>query len=89
MEVAVSALRAELARWIERVQAGDEVLVTERGVPVARLTPVEASPLLKRLTEQGVLSEPLSAKRPKAGATPRVRARGSVSDLVSEQRGPG
>lgn len=86
MDVAVSTLRAELADWIERVRAGEEVVVTDRGIPVVRLVAVDTAPLLERLTRQGVVSRPRSARRPTASGAPRVRARGSVSDLVSEQR---
>lgn len=86
MEVAVSTLRAELAVWIERVRAGEEVVVTDRGTPVVRLVAVDTAPLLEQLTRQGVVSRPRSAGRPTATSATRVRARGSVSDLVSEQR---
>jgi prevent-host-death family protein len=86
MDVAVSTLRAELADWIERVRAGEEVVVTDRGTPVVRLVSVETAPLLEQLTRQGVVSRPHLASRPNASGASRVRARGSVSDLVSEQR---
>jgi prevent-host-death family protein len=82
----VSMLRAELADWIERARAGEEVVVTDRGTPVVRLVAVDTAPLLEQLTRQGVVSRPRSASRPTASGAPRVRARGSVSDLVSEQR---
>lgn len=86
MDVSVSTLRAELADWIERVRAGEEVVVTDRGTPVVRLVSVDTAPLLEQLTQQGVVSRPRSASRPNARTTARVRARGPVSDLVSEQR---
>jgi prevent-host-death family protein len=35
----VSDLRAHLSEWLERAREGEEVVVTERGVPVARLLP--------------------------------------------------
>src|ERR1039458_8019004 len=37
MDVAISTLRAELSTWIERARSGEEVVVTDRGTPVARL----------------------------------------------------
>lgn len=86
MDVAVSALRAELADWIGRVRAGEEVVITDRGIPVARLVSVDTVPLLERLTRQGVLSRPARAGRPTASGAARVRAEGSVSDLVGDQR---
>lgn len=86
MDVAISVLRAELAQWIERVGAGEEVVITDRGIPVARLVPVDTAPLLEQLTQRGVLSRPRRAARPVARGATRVRARGPVAELVSEQR---
>lgn len=86
MDVTISTLRAELATWVERARAGEEVVVTARGTPVARLLPVDTAPLLDRLTESGVISRPPSAQRPLARRAPRVHASGPVADLVSEQR---
>jgi prevent-host-death family protein len=37
MDVSVSALRAELKQWVERARDGEDVVVTERGIPVAGL----------------------------------------------------
>ena len=86
MDVAVTQLRAQLAEWLKRAQAGEEVVVTDRGVPVARLVPVDAAPLIARLTREGVLGEPARPGRPRANGRKRVTVTGSVSDLVSEQR---
>ena len=86
MDVAVSALRAELADWVKRARDGEEVVVTERGTPVARLVPVDSAPLLERLTREGVLSRPHSTGRPRASGAPRAHASRPVSDLVGEQR---
>jgi prevent-host-death family protein len=86
MEVAVSTLRAELADWIERVRGGEEVVVTDRGTPVARLIAVDTAPLLEQLTRQGVLSRPRRAGGPTATGAARAPAREPVSELVGEQR---
>lgn len=86
MDVAISTLRAELSRWIERVRGGEEVVVTDRGTPVARMLPIDSASLLDQLVERGVLSRPQRAHRPAARGAARVRASGPVADLVSEQR---
>jgi prevent-host-death family protein len=86
MDVAISTLRAELSRWIERARAGEEIVVTDRGTPVARLLAIDTAPLLDQLVERGVISKPQRAERPAAGGASRVRASGPVADLVSEQR---
>lgn len=86
MDVAISNLRAELSSWIERVRAGEEVVVTDRGTPVARLLPVDTAPLLEQLVQRGILTKPRRADRPAARGAARAQARGPVADLVSEQR---
>ena len=85
MDVAVTKLRAELSGWIEHVRKGEEIVVTDRGVPVARIVPVDSTPLLERLVAEGVISKPKVAKRPIA-RDQLVKARGSVSDFIGEQR---
>ena len=86
MDVAISTLRAELSSWIERARAGEEIVVTDRGTPVARLLAIDTAPLLDQLVERGVVSKPRRADRPTAQGASRVRASGPVADLVSEQR---
>jgi prevent-host-death family protein len=86
MDVAISDLRANLRAWVEQARAGREVVVTERGVPVARLVAVDSAPVLEQLERDGVLTRPQHARRPVASGRRRVKARGSVSELVSEMR---
>jgi prevent-host-death family protein len=89
MRVPVSDLRSELRAWIDRVRAGEEVTVTERGVPVIRLVPIDgASSTLERLIAEGAVTPARAPKRPvkQLGSVPRMRS-GSLSDIVSEQRG--
>ena len=86
MDVGISTLRAELSSWIARARGGEEVVVTDRGTPVARLVPVDSAPLLDRLVREGVLRRPGRAVRPTARDSERVPASGPVADLVSEQR---
>src|SRR5439155_964769 len=71
MDVTVSTLRAHLSEWLERVQAGEEVVVTDRGTPVARILGVSAPGLLDRLAHAGQVG------RPKASAPPTPTARSS------------
>lgn len=84
--MAISVLRAGLATWVDRARAGEEIVVTDRGIPVARLLAVNTASLLEQLTEQGVLNKPIRSGRPTATGATRVHADGPVADLVSEQR---
>ena len=86
VDVAISTLRAELSSWIERARAGEEIVVTDRGTPVARLLAVDTAPLLDQLIARGVVSKPRRAERPAARQADRVHASGPVADLVSKQR---
>jgi prevent-host-death family protein len=48
----VSKLKASLSEYLRQVKAGEEVLVTERGRPIAKLTPaVGSSALTQELVE--------------------------------------
>ena len=86
MDVAVSTFRAHLTEWVARARAGDEIVVTDRGVPVARLLGVDTAPLLERLVAEGAVGRAGRNPRPKATGRRRVTATGSVAALVSEQR---
>ncbi len=86
MDVAVSELRANLSEWLERVREGVEVVITERGVPVARIVGVQSSALLERLTAEGVIGRPASPGRPAAHGQTRPRPRRPVAPFVGEER---
>lgn len=86
MDVAVSEFRAHLSDWLARVRAGDEVVITERGVPVARLRGLASTDVLERLTADGLISRPERAARPTATGLRRPRPRRPVAGRVSAQR---
>jgi prevent-host-death family protein len=75
-----------LKSYIERAAAGERVVVTDRGVPVARLGPAEEESLLDRLEREGVLTRATAKKRPVARKGTRITADGPVADLVGEMR---
>lgn len=85
MEVGVRRLRDELRHWLEVAQSGDGVVVTDRGKPIARLTRVSSQESLERLISAGVVTR---AEKPRRADREhrRVKSKGPVSDLVSEQR---
>lgn len=39
-KASISTLKAQLSRYVDAVKSGEEVIVTERGRPVARLGPL-------------------------------------------------
>lgn len=87
MDVAISDLRAHLSDWLERARNGAEVIITDRGLPVARLLGLDTTPAIERLTAQGVIARPQHSVRPVASGRARPRPRRPVADIISEQRG--
>lgn len=86
MDVAVSDLRAHLSEWLERARSGEQLVITDRGIPVARLLGLDTTDVLERLTAEGVIGRPTHPQRPTASGHRRPRPRRSVSTRVSEQR---
>jgi prevent-host-death family protein len=85
LEVGVRELKNNLSRYLDKVQAGDEVVVTERGRPVARLLGIDhQTEHLAELVASGEVRAPRSTSRRRP--TRRIRSKGSVSDLVADQR---
>jgi prevent-host-death family protein len=85
VEVSVTELRAHLSDWLDRARAGGEVVITDRGIPVARLAALDSAGTLERLTAEGVIGR-ATAQRPVAAGRSRPRPRRPVSDRVSDQR---
>jgi prevent-host-death family protein len=84
MEVGIRELRADLSRWLKRVQRGEEILVTDRGTPIARIVSANGRSKLDELIAAGLVT-PAPNTGPRKAPTP-IRTQGTVSDLVAEQR---
>jgi prevent-host-death family protein len=56
---AVSKLKAHLSDYLSQVKAGAEVLITDRGKPIARLVPISRIEITKesltRMEKQGLI----------------------------------
>ena len=78
-------LKNNLSRYLDQVEAGIEVVVTDRGRPVARLTGMEAvtGDKLTALIESGLVRPPVAKVRQRPVP---LGSKGSVSELVAEQR---
>lgn len=74
-----------LSKYIDRVRSGEEVVVTDRGKPVARLSAIDSSTdRIADLVAAGVVRAPTRSARHRPHR--RIKAKGPVSDLVAEQR---
>jgi prevent-host-death family protein len=85
IEVGVRDLKNNLSRYLDQVEAGVEIVVTDRGRPIARLNGMADEPndKLAALIEAGLVRPPTSKVRQRPVP---LRTSGSVSDLVAEQR---
>jgi prevent-host-death family protein len=86
-EVGIRELKNGLSGYIDRVRNGEEVIVTDRGRPVARLSSLDAAhDHLAELIAAGIVRAPTSSKRGRHVPKHRIKSKGPVSDLVAEQR---
>ncbi|MCG6988585.1 MAG: type II toxin-antitoxin system prevent-host-death family antitoxin [Gemmatimonadetes bacterium] len=64
-KTSISILKAHLSRYLDAVKAGEEVIVTERGRPVARLTGVldldAPTARVAQLVREGRMRAPMDA----------------------------
>ena len=89
--VGVRELKNRLTQYLKRTRQGEEVVVTERGIPIALLRPIQAgeAPLslearLARLAAEGYLTLPT---RKPAAKIRRVKVGGKpVSRIIIEDR---
>jgi len=84
VEAGVRELRDHLSQYLELVREGEEVTVTDHGKAVARLVPLDRPRPLDRLIAEGLVTPRQTAKKPRTRRP--IKARGTVSDLVAEQR---
>jgi prevent-host-death family protein len=84
MEVGVRELRGRLSEYLARVREGEEVVVTERGMAVARIISITGGRALDKAVAEGLVSPAPQQERTRPAR--RIQSRGLVSDLVENQR---
>lgn len=82
-EVGVRELHDRLSEYLERVEAGGEIVVTRRGRRIARISGLDSERPLEDLERRGLVRMPQGSRSAREA---EVKGTGSVSDLVSEQR---
>ena len=83
-EVGIRDLHDRLSEHLERVEHGSELVVTRRGRPIARVSAIDGGRPLDDLVRRGLVTPPT---QPRSRRRATIKATGSVSDLVPEQRG--
>jgi len=86
--VGLRELRENLRAFVDRAKAGEQVVITDRGKPVARIIGAGTQTTFERLVAEGRIRPALRPKTPlkDLAARPRVR-RGTVADILIKQRG--
>jgi prevent-host-death family protein len=58
----IASLKARLSSYLKMVKAGNEVLITDRGIPIAKLVPIDATrktdARIRKLAAEGLLTLP-------------------------------
>ncbi len=73
--VSITDLKARLSEYLRRVRAGDTVVVTDRGAPIAMVSPVmigDDADMMKSLVERGVVRPPSSPIPESLAGRPQV-----------------
>ena len=89
----IAELKAGFSEYLARVKAGEEVLITEHGRPIARIVPLAAAetPGIEELVRAGILRAPDRPFGDDVFRLPRPRdSRAAVrAALDAERRGEG
>ncbi len=82
-EVGIRELRDHLSKYLDEVQRGHDVVVTDRGRAIARILPMSGETTLDRLIREGKVTPAKSRSRRRPVP---LKTKGTVSDLVADQR---
>jgi prevent-host-death family protein len=91
----ISETKNRLSAVLDRVKAGETILITDRGVPVARIEPIIASDdptgRIDRLTRAGLVRPGTGLLPARLTQRPAMRSPGGLSavDAVIEERRSG
>ena len=85
MDIGVRDLKQHLSEHLRRVAAGETIRVTDRGVPVALLTPVASGDPLQRGIDEGWIRPP--QRTGTLGMIEPAKGRRRIADVLAEDRG--
>jgi prevent-host-death family protein len=84
MNVGIRELKAHLSEYVARAAGGEEVVVTDRSRPVARLVPFAGVTGVDRGIEEGWIEAP---RRTRLDPVEPVRSTRSTLEVLDEDRG--
>lgn len=82
VEISLSTFVKDARKYVDAAKDGGEVLVTDGGIPVVRLTKVGAADLLARLERDGLINAPVDER-----AVPRLPQAEAAKDALSSLMG--
>lgn len=84
MNVGIRELKAHLSEYVKRAGKGEQILVTDRGKPVARLVSLGGLAIIDQGIADGWITPPTGA-----GLEPILRCKTlrSTADVLDEDRG--
>ena len=86
--VGVRELKNQLSSFLDRVKAGEEIIVTEHGRPVARLSAVGGDvDHMAELVAAGIVRPATKPHRRLPAKQVKIADGSSLADIVAEQRG--
>jgi prevent-host-death family protein len=82
-KIGICELRSDLSKFLNRVREGEELIVTNRGVAIAKVVPIDDRGVHDTLVSDGLIEPSDVAKRPRPAT--RMAPTAPVSTLVADQ----
>ncbi|WP_082619971.1 type II toxin-antitoxin system Phd/YefM family antitoxin [Terrabacter sp. Soil811] len=80
-QVGIRELKSRLSEYVDRARAGETLVITDRGRPVAELRPLSGRRALETLLDEGLATR----AHPKRPSPEPLDVDGPISDLVGDQ----
>jgi prevent-host-death family protein len=84
MSVGIRELKSNLSEYVARAAEGEEIVITDRNRPVARLVAYVAASDIERGIEEGWIEAP---RRTRLLDIERIRSNRSTREVLDEDRG--
>ncbi|MYF26943.1 MAG: type II toxin-antitoxin system prevent-host-death family antitoxin [Acidimicrobiia bacterium] len=83
MNVGICELKAHLSEYVKKGAAGEQIIVTDRGRPVAKLEGIDGSSIVEKGIAEGWITPST-----RSGLTPAVRYKSSrrTMEVIDEDR---
>ena len=80
-QVGIRELKSRLSEYVDRARAGETLVITDRGRPVAEIRPLSGRTALETLLDEGLATR----AHPKRPSPEPLAVDGGIGDLVGDQ----